>query len=175
MRQPHFSPHRLMRLVLVGAVSLGLFLLLSLNMRTRSRSSVLGFGLPKSNGTWGGWSGLLGAKDTADQAAIRAWEIARATQHTGTGARVHRFLEKAKRGEPYTVAAIGGSGELSKSLLKSSTLTLQTIQADASLKGPRTSQPHRRGPRPAPTPPPGRSRDGRVDPLLPGEPARSSL
>ncbi|GMK56652.1 hypothetical protein CspeluHIS016_0304920 [Cutaneotrichosporon spelunceum] len=52
---------------------------------------------------------LLGAKDTVDQAAIRAWEIARATHHTGTGARVHRFLEKAKRGEPFTVAAIGGS------------------------------------------------------------------
>lgn len=39
------------------------------------------------------------------------WQLARATQHAGTGARVLRFLDKARRGEPFTVAAIGGSGE----------------------------------------------------------------
>ncbi|KLT45969.1 hypothetical protein CC85DRAFT_239698 [Cutaneotrichosporon oleaginosum] len=63
---------------------------------------------------------LLGAKDTVDQAAIRAWEIARATQHTGTGARVHRLLEKAKRGEPFTVAAIGGSVSKGRGLVNPS-------------------------------------------------------
>lgn len=55
------------------------------------------------------WS-RVGAGDTAEEAHRRAWELARATQYAGTGARVQRFLEKALRGEPFTVAAIGGSG-----------------------------------------------------------------
>ncbi|TXT11073.1 hypothetical protein VHUM_01824 [Vanrija humicola] len=54
------------------------------------------------------WS-RVGAGDTAEEAHRRAWELARATQYAGTGARVQRFLEKALRGEPFTVAAIGGS------------------------------------------------------------------
>jgi hypothetical protein len=53
----------------------------------------------------------VGAGDSPEEAARRRWELARATQHAGTGARVQRFLEKAKRGEPFTIAAIGGSGE----------------------------------------------------------------
>lgn len=58
---------------------------------------------------WPQWR--VGGSDSPDQAARRKWELARATQHAGTGARIRRFLEKAKRGEPFTVAAIGGSGE----------------------------------------------------------------
>lgn len=53
----------------------------------------------------------VGADDSAEQAALRSWELSRATQYLGTGARVQRFLEKAKRGEAFTVAAVGGSGE----------------------------------------------------------------
>jgi hypothetical protein len=61
-----------------------------------------------ANLRWPQWR--VGAGDSPDDAARRRWELARATQHAGTGARVQRFLEKAKRGEPFTVAAIGGSG-----------------------------------------------------------------
>lgn len=118
MRQSSLKPPRLTRLALLGAALLGVFLLLSIDMGTRNHTgkAMLGVAdrvglLPTTSSRWRGWHSLLGAKDTEDQAALRAWEIARATQHTGTGARIHRFLEKAKRGEPYTVAAMGGSGE----------------------------------------------------------------
>lgn len=106
MRNGKLMSARLGRAALLAAVLVGLFLLLSLDMRPQLGN--LGI-LPSTNATRY-LHRVLGAQDTVDQAAIRGWEIARATQHTGTGARVHRFLEKAKRGEPFTVAAIGGSG-----------------------------------------------------------------
>jgi hypothetical protein len=140
-----------LRVALLVAVLVGLFLLLSLDMRPRLGDLGL---LPSTNAT-GYIHRLLGAQDTVDQAAIRAWEIARATQHTGTGARVHRFLEKAKRGEPFTVAAIGGSGMSTPGL------------ADGSVQGPGTRQPQRRGP----CPPTTRCGDGCVYTLLAREPS----
>ncbi|BEJ13648.1 hypothetical protein CspHIS471_0308220 [Cutaneotrichosporon sp. HIS471] len=115
MRNSKFKTARV-RTALLVVVLLGLFLLLSHDMRPRFTDLGL---LPNTNGT-GYIHRLLGGKDTMDQAAIRAWEIARATQHTGTGARIHRFLEKAKRGEPFTVAAIGGSVSKGRGLVNPS-------------------------------------------------------
>ncbi|KAK8861417.1 hypothetical protein IAR55_002236 [Kwoniella newhampshirensis] len=55
-------------------------------------------------------SGSTGGQPVWDEDdAMREWELRRALQHEGTGARIQAFLDKLRSGQAFTVSVIGGS------------------------------------------------------------------
>ncbi|WVQ73720.1 hypothetical protein IAR50_003300 [Cryptococcus sp. DSM 104548] len=105
-------PSRLSKPILVVAC-LGLtFLLLSLTLVSHEdgREYVLGVvqKVGKGLSVTGSNGNVFGGENEMED-AMREWELRRALQHEGTGARIQAFLDKARAGQGFTVAAVGGS------------------------------------------------------------------
>ncbi|KAL7419642.1 hypothetical protein Q5752_005555 [Cryptotrichosporon argae] len=108
-------PRGVARYNLLLALALGLFVSLLLLSRYESHTSaalqqVVAVAAAKARvvNRPGGLLGRPSGEADAERRE-REWELRRALQFAGTGARVDRFLDKARRGKPFVVSAVGGS------------------------------------------------------------------
>ncbi|WWD16677.1 hypothetical protein CI109_101107 [Kwoniella shandongensis] len=93
----------------------------------------------KAGGVGGTSKGSVEAeKEWDEEDAMREWELRRALQHEGTGARIQAFLDKARSGQPFTVSVIGGSVSKGRGLTPPLTTSLlsrrQTSQSGTKAK-----------------------------------------
>ncbi|ODO09192.1 hypothetical protein I350_02792 [Cryptococcus amylolentus CBS 6273] len=107
------APSRLLSKPILAIACLGLtFLLLSLTLVSHEdgREYVLGVVQKVGKGlSVKGSNGAVIGGEHQMQDAMREWELRRALQHEGTGSRIQAFLDKARAGQGFTVAAVGGS------------------------------------------------------------------
>ncbi|WVQ79025.1 hypothetical protein IAT38_001117 [Cryptococcus sp. DSM 104549] len=130
-----FSPYRLSKTWFILACGLAFLFLLFAPGTPHGENTrhALGTAFKKVKDTA---SAATGGQRWDEDDMMREWELRRALQHEGTGARIQAFLDKARSGQPYTVSVIGGSVSKGRGLTPPAALRRRDDDASSPVSAP---------------------------------------